>query len=64
MRFAKMEWIARDPVAAMKHLARQADGLARVRLCAEYAPVSFAPPVLACAALSDGVEGFAPSPDT
>lgn len=63
-RVARMEWIARDPVKAMKHLARQVRGLARVRLCAEFAPVSFAPPTLACAVLDSGVGLAARAPDT
>ncbi len=50
-RIARMAWIARDPVKAMRHLVRQARGLLRARLGGHAAPPSFALPVLACATL-------------
>lgn len=51
-RIARMEWIARNPVKALRHLSRRADGLLRARLGGCHAPPSFAPPVLACAPLA------------
>ncbi|MDX2235623.1 MAG: hypothetical protein NW200_14085 [Hyphomonadaceae bacterium] len=56
-RIARMEWIARDPVRAMRHLARRADGLLRARLGGVFAPPAFAPPALACAPLVAAVAG-------
>jgi hypothetical protein len=53
-RIARMEWIARDPHKALRHLARRADGLLRARLGGGHAPPSFTPPTLACAACGDG----------
>ena len=47
-----LAWMARDPFAAAKRMARRATGLERTRLGAKYAPVSFAPPVLAAIALA------------
>lgn len=63
-RIARMEWIARDPWKALRHLSRQVRGWMRSRLCAEVAPQSFSPPVLACVALADGAGAFARAPDT
>ncbi|MDX2233078.1 MAG: hypothetical protein NW200_01150 [Hyphomonadaceae bacterium] len=57
-RIARMEWIARNPVKAMRHLARRADGLLRARLGGVFAPPSFAPPILPCPALASA----APAP--
>ena len=47
-----LAWIARDPLAAARRMARRATGVERARLAAKYAPVSFAPPVLAQIALA------------
>ena len=47
-----LAWMARDPLAAARRMARRATGVERVRLAAKYAPVSFAPPVLAQIALA------------
>ncbi len=55
-RIARMEWMAADPWKALRHLARRARGLLRVRLCAMSAPLSFAPPVIACAPCSAGLQ--------
>ncbi len=63
-RIARMQWMAADPWKALRHLARRADGLLRARLCAMSAPLSFAPPVLACAGLAGGVGAVALEPDT
>jgi hypothetical protein len=64
-RAARLEWIARDPVKAMRHLSRRARGLFRVRLCAEFAPLAFAPPVLAAPPLAGGLAAVAaPEPET
>ncbi len=63
-RIARMQWIAADPLKALRHLARRARGLLRARLCGASAPPSFMPPVVACAALADGIGGMALAPDT
>jgi hypothetical protein len=64
-RIARMEWIARDPVKALRHLARRARGFVRaLKVCATVAPVSFAPPSLPTAPLCAGAEGSAPAPET
>jgi len=63
-RIARMEWIARDPVKALRHECRRMRGWLRARLCADMTPVSFAPPVVACAVLAAGAGGFAVEPDT
>lgn len=52
-RLARMQWMAADPRKALRHLSRRADGLLRARLGGCAAPLSFAPPALACAALGD-----------
>ena len=52
LRVDMLAWMARDPLAAARRMARRATGVERVRLAAKYAPVSFAPPVLAQIALA------------
>lgn len=58
-RIDRAAWIARDPVAALKHMVRQVRGLARARF-AMVAPVDFTPPRLACAPLCDGADQSMP----
>ena len=50
-RIDKLDWIARDPVKAMRHLAQRLRGWKRWRLAAQEAPVSWTPPRLARIAL-------------
>ena len=57
-RVDKLAWIARDPLKALRHLARRMRGWRRARRGAEVAPVSWTPPVLAPIALA-----FAPLHD-
>ena len=45
-RIDKLDWIARDPVKAMRHLARRLRGWRRWRLGGQEAPVAWTPPVL------------------
>ena len=47
-----LAWIAADPLAAAKRMARRATGVERARLGAKYAPASFAPPILMQVALA------------
>ena len=51
-RIDKLNWIARDPVKAMRHLARRLRGWKRWRLAAQEAPVSWTPPKLPLIALA------------
>ena len=53
-----LAWIARDPLAAARRMARRATGLERTRLAAKYAPMRWTPPSLMQTALA-----FAPPYD-
>ena len=58
-RIDRAAWIARDPIAALKHMVRRQRGLLRLRF-AMVAPGSFTPPQLACAPLCAGVSEAMP----
>ncbi len=55
-RIARIQWMAADPWKALRHLARRARGLLRAWLCRASAPLSFVPPVQACAPCSAGLQ--------
>lgn len=58
-RIDRAAWIARDPLAALKHMVRGRRGLARL-LFAMVAPTSFTPPRLPCAPLCAAAAASAP----
>ena len=51
-RIDRLNWIAREPNKAARHLSRRMRGLDRQRAAAQSAPASWTPPLLACAALA------------
>ncbi len=63
-RIARMEWIARDPVKALRHLMRLARGFMRARLGGAFAPPEGAPVAVGCGLLAAGADALTLEPDT
>jgi hypothetical protein len=59
-----MAWIARDPIKAVRHLARLSRRILPVRQFGQACPPDFAPPWLVISSLDPGAETLIAAPES